>query len=158
MSGVGSDPNPDRGRDHPRSGHDRPEPSVEGYVEPSVRCFACGHRWGYVGADPRPGRCGACGSRAVTPAEPFEPAELEVDRSGAVDPDRPVVRAVGLDATGRTVRFYLRESGDGLVPSMLGIEDALTELEEADAGLLPPALVELLTDRDLEVAGGAGPD
>jgi hypothetical protein len=150
VSGV--DPDPDR----PGPRRDRPEPSAEGYVEPSVRCFACGHRWGYVGADPRSGRCRACGSHAVTPAEPFEPAELEVDRSGAVDPDRPVVRAVGLDATGRTVRFYLRENDDGLAPSMLGIEDALMEVE--DAGVLPPVLVELLADRGLEVAGDTGPD
>lgn len=33
-----------------------------------LRCYECGHEYGYIGSTPHPGRCPACDSHCVSPA------------------------------------------------------------------------------------------
>jgi hypothetical protein len=130
-----------------------------GSVEPSLTCLACDHRYGYVGVDPRPGRCPACGSPAVPLAPPFETTAVEVVRSPGVDPDRPAAEVVGRDATGRTVRYYLHhaEEASGLVPSIVEIDDHLVDVGDRwPEELVLPAVVRAVEDAGFRFVGRDG--
>jgi hypothetical protein len=126
----------------------------EGYVEPSLSCFSCGHQYGYLGANPPPGHCPACDSRVISLVEPFEPTEFDVNRATGEEATHPIVRLVGRDATGRTIRFYLHTTADstGLVPSMIGVDDVLFETgDQWRSGFVLPTIAHELEAHGFQV-------
>jgi hypothetical protein len=125
-----------------------PDAAGGGYID-WLRCFDCDHHYGYVGADPRSGRCPDCGSRAVPPSEPFVVTEvLDYRPTG----DRPAVEVDGRDATGRLVRFRFRAAGGGAQLDTLAVGETLVAAGTRDQGLVPAAVERELADRDLSLA------
>jgi DNA-directed RNA polymerase subunit RPC12/RpoP len=75
-----------------------------GHVVPVARCLTCGHGYAYLGRDPPPAACPACGSHVVTPAEPLSGVRVVPPSDGRT------VRVVATDATDRRVRYRFRRS------------------------------------------------
>jgi DNA-directed RNA polymerase subunit RPC12/RpoP len=124
-----------------------------GRTDRPLRCFSCDNRYDYLGRGAHPGRCPACGSRVVTPAEPVALSTVESVRPAG---ERPVVHATGEDATGRSLRVYLHaEPGsDGLVPSMVGIDEYVVDADDAWVdGLVPPTVVRALSADGFTLGG-----
>jgi hypothetical protein len=122
-----------------------------GYID-WLRCFACDHRYGYVGADPQPGRCPECGSRAVPPSEPFTVTEV-VDRRPTGD--QPAIVVDGRDATGRLIRFRFRVIDSGVRLDTLAVGETLVAAGAWDGNLVPAAVERELGARDLSLTSRA---
>jgi DNA-directed RNA polymerase subunit RPC12/RpoP len=118
-----------------------------GHVVPAARCLTCGHGYAYVGRDPPPAACPACGSRVVTPVEPLTGVRV------VAPPDRSTLRVVATDATDRRVRyrFRRRDAADPtpVVPVAVSLGGGRAVLD----GRWPDALATPGVDAALAAAG-----
>jgi len=121
-----------------------------------LRCFACGHRYAYLGYGVHPGRCPSCDARGVSPAGTLRVSEepLDVGSTG--------VRIDAVDATGRTFGYWVDALSDGVRAQIVRVRVASTVVEPAhDAwpdeldGLVPDALDDAVRAADLELTAPA---
>jgi hypothetical protein len=107
--------------------HWSPDPSTpesDDRTTGSLRCFACGNDYDYLGSTPHPGECPACGARDVPPAGDLE----RVAGPGpiATGPGNSTHRVDATDATDRTFTYWLTTLDDDRVQLVrIGVEDAL---------------------------------
>jgi hypothetical protein len=142
--------------------HWSPDPSTpdeDGHTAGSLRCFACGNDYDYLGSPPHPGRCPACGARDVPPAGALErvagPAPI------AAGPGESTHRVDAADDTDRTFTYWLTALEGGRVQLVrIGVEDALVgpthdAWPEGIRALVPAWLEASLAAADLELVAPA---
>lgn len=118
-------------------------------TEPNLRCFACGHRYQYLGTGVHPGVCPSCGLRAVSFA-----GSVEVTAVNAGDAlGQEGMAEVSLeDATDRVVTFYVTLDEDEQVASLYvaRIEDTRLTPQSPhwSSALVPDALRTFIASAD----------
>lgn len=107
-----------------------------------LQCADCGHRYGYLGSEPHPGRCPACDSRAVPPA-----GDLELT-AGRLLPAWAGVDLRFRDASGRVFAYALTAVGPRTFTILEATVDgtAATADPGPDSPLVDDGLGETLAD------------
>lgn len=98
----------------------------------SLRCYACGHEYRYLGRTEHPGRCPECRSHCVSPAGEVTPL-VEVNVAPVGDP--PAVTVLAIDDRSRHFLYHF-DSPDGSVELVaLQVDGHIVRTE--NAGVVP---------------------
>ncbi|MFC6838167.1 hypothetical protein [Halomarina ordinaria] len=118
-------------------------------------CHDCGHDYAYIGVDPHPGYCPACGSRAVSPAGAVRLHRHDLE---AAAPPGGEVHVTATDESGRDFRYGFRLL-DRHHATLVSVRVAGRPVRRPPQGwstdLLPPVVREVLDENGLSSTGAA---